>query len=137
MSPRARFLLVLAAVLSVIVPYLFWMGTWFGRKLTDREIQTYLHDSGHPRKVQHALSQMAGRMSEGDPVVAAWYPEVAALARDPLPELRTTAAWVMGQDSRSQAFHEVLRGLLEDADVMVRRNAALALVRFGDDAGRR
>jgi hypothetical protein len=127
---------MLAAILSVIVPCLFWSETWFGRQLTDREIQTYLHDRRHPRNIQHALSQMAGRMMQRDTLVRAWYPEVAALARDPLPELRTTAAWVMGQDNRSEAFHRALRGLLGDPEVMVRRNAALALVRFGDDAGR-
>ena len=133
---RARVILMLAAVLSVVVPYLFWNHAWFGRKLTDREIRAYLHDSDHPRKIQHALSQMAERMLQGDPVVSAWYPEVAALARSPLPELRTMAAWVMGQDNRSEMFHRTLAGLLGDPEVMVRRNAALALVRFGDDAGR-
>jgi hypothetical protein len=45
------------------------------------------------------------------------------------------AAWVMGQDTQSAAFHSMLLKLLRDPEAMVRWNAALALVRFGDPAG--
>jgi biotin carboxyl carrier protein len=42
----------------------------------------------------------------------------------------------MGQDRSYEPFRAVLRKLLEDASPMVRRNAALALAGFRDDAGR-
>jgi hypothetical protein len=42
----------------------------------------------------------------------------------------------MGQDNGSEEFHRSLRDLLDDREVMVRRNAALALVRFQDASGR-
>jgi hypothetical protein len=42
----------------------------------------------------------------------------------------------MGQDNTSPLFHQTLIGLLDDPDIMVRRNAALSLVRFADPRGR-
>src|SRR6185503_12275320 len=47
-----------------------------------------------------------------------------------------TAAWVMGQDNKSEEFHAALAQLIKDEDPLVRRNAALQLVRFGDASGR-
>lgn len=124
------------AALLIIVPFLFWRDTWFGRPLGRSEIRRYLEDNARPRRIQQALSQIADRIVSGDASVREWYPRVVALARHPAPEIRTTAAWVMGQDNRSEAFHQALLGLLTDSDVFVRRNAALALVRFQDSSGR-
>src|SRR6185503_9097041 len=42
----------------------------------------------------------------------------------------------MGFDNKSQEFHEALLKLLRDPEPIVRRNAALALVRFEDSSGR-
>jgi biotin carboxyl carrier protein len=42
----------------------------------------------------------------------------------------------MGQDTSAAAFHEKLLKMLKDPSPMVRGNAALSLVRFGDAAGR-
>jgi hypothetical protein len=42
----------------------------------------------------------------------------------------------MGQDTSQPAFHEALSKMLNDASPMVRGNAALSLVRFGDPTGR-
>jgi len=42
----------------------------------------------------------------------------------------------MGQDTASAGFHEALLKLLSDPSPMVRGNAALSLVRFGDASGR-
>lgn len=136
--PRRRppFLLILFTVAFVLVPFLFWRGTWFGRPLTDEETGKYLADTKHPRKTQHALVQIAARIERGDPSVRRWYPEVQSAARHELPEIRATAAWVMGQDNQSAEFHSVLVGMLDDPEPIVRRNAALALVRFGDSSGR-
>ena len=139
-SPPARkrppWLLILLTVAFVLVPYLFWRGTWFGRPLSDEETAKYFADTKHPRRAQHALVQIGERIERGDPSVRRWYPEVQAQARHELPEIRATAAWVMGQDNQSDDFHRTLLELLSDADPLVRRNAALALVRFGDATGR-
>jgi HEAT repeat protein len=50
--------------------------------------------------------------------------------------VRNTDAWVMGQDASGAGFHEALLRMLADPSPMVRGNAALSLVRFGDATGR-
>jgi hypothetical protein len=119
-----------------MMPVLFWYQTWFGRRLTNQEIGRYLADYEHPRKIQHALAQISDRMAAGDSAVRIWYPRLAEAARQPTVEIRTTAAWTMGQDNSSDLLHRALLGLLNDPELVVRRNAALALVRFGDARGR-
>ncbi len=128
--------MIVLAFLFVLVPFLTWYLTWFGRPLTDRQIERYLNDEEKPRHAQHALSQIADRIIRGDPSVRRWYPKIVSLADHPRPEIRTMVAWVMGQDNRVEEFHRALRRLLNDTAPMVRRNAALALVRFGDESGR-
>ena len=129
---------MLALVLAfVLVPFLFWRGTWFGRPLSDDETGRYLADTEHPRKTQHVLVQLGERIVRGDPGVKRWYPQIRALAAHPSPEIRATAAWGMGQDNQAEEFHGALRDLLLDSEPLVRRNAALSLVRFGDAGGKR
>jgi HEAT repeats/Biotin-requiring enzyme len=132
--------ILILAFLFVLMPFLFWRATWFGQPLTDEGLTRNLADAQHPRKAQHALSQLADRILNRDPAVRSsarrWYPNVIALASGSHVELRVTAAWVMGQDNQEPRFQSALRKLLEDPNPMVRRNAALALVRFGDDSGR-
>lgn len=131
--------ILVLAFLFVLMPFLFWRATWFGRPLSDEEITRNLAGREHPRKAQHALSQIADRITSTDPQIHAsaqrWYSDVIALARSSHTELRMTSAWVMGQDNTSEAFHQALPRLLADANPMVRRNAALSLVRFGDGQG--
>ena len=59
--------------LLVLVTFLFWYQTWFGRRLTDREISQYLSDTSVPHKTQHALTQLAERMARGDAAARQWY----------------------------------------------------------------
>jgi biotin carboxyl carrier protein len=127
---------LILAVLFVLMPFLFWRSTWFGRPLTDEEIQKNLADFTHPRKTQHALSQIADRVIARDPTVRRFYPQVVKLSSHQVAEIRITAAWVMGQDNSVAAFHQGLLRLLEDPHPLVQRNSALSLVRFGDPAGR-
>lgn len=128
---RTPWPLVAVAVLFVVVPSLTWYWTWFGRALSDKEIETYLQE-GNARHAQHALSQVAERIERGDAGAGRWYPQVSTLSRSDVADLRMTAAWVMGLEHRSEDFHAALVPLLEDPEPIVRRNAALALVRFGD-----
>lgn len=133
--PRPNPAMLVVPVLLVVVTFLFWYQTWFGRRLSNQEMGEYLADTSVPHKTQHALVQMAERMSRGNESVKPWYPQVLALARSPQPQFRLTAAWVMGQDSGSAGFHQALRELLDDTKPAVRLNAALALVRFRDSVG--
>jgi biotin carboxyl carrier protein len=136
MSTRNRLLFFLTAWLIVLMPFLFWWSTWFGRHLSDAQITEYLNDAKHPRHIQHALVQLGERMARQDASAARWYPQLLHLASYPVEEVRNTDAWVMGQDTTAPAFHETLLKMLQDSSPMVRGNAALSLVRFGDAAGR-
>ncbi len=135
-SPRNRALFFVTAWLIVLMPFLFWWNTWFGRQLPDKQITEYLQDEKHPRHIQHALVQLGERMGRHDASVTLWYPEMVRLASHPVEEVRNTDAWVMGQDTSGPAFHETLSKMLQDPSPMVRGNAALSLVRFGDASGR-
>ena len=127
--------IVALAFLFVLMPFLFWNATWFGRPLNDSQISKALTDHAHPRDIQHALTQLELRIEAGDPSVRKWYPQIIQLAADPVNEIRITDAWVMGQDNSSEEFHQALSKLLNDPNVMVQRNASLSLVRFKDDSG--
>jgi hypothetical protein len=123
------------AFLFVLMPFLFWRATWFGQPLTDVEVSRALSDSNHPRTTQHALSQVEAEIRAGDPAARQWYPAIVRLAASPVEQIRLTSAWVMGQDNHDADFHHALLQMLSDSDSMVARNAALSLVRFGDDSG--
>lgn len=133
---RASLPLIIVAALFIIVPFLTWYGTWFGRDLSDQDIATYLTEEKNPRHIQHALSRVEERIERGDPAAKKFYPQIIALTKSPTGEIRKTVAWVMGQDNKSEEFHQALLSLLSDNDPLVRRNAALQLVRFGDGSGR-
>ncbi|PYT61819.1 MAG: hypothetical protein DMG35_08550 [Acidobacteria bacterium] len=136
MSARTRFLVYLTAWLIVLLPFLFWWNTWFGRRLSDQQITEYLQDEKHPRHIQHALVQIGERIAHHDAGAVRWYPELIRLVGDGVEEVRNTDAWVMGQDTAGAGFHETLLRMLQDPSPMVRGNAALSLVRFGDASGR-
>jgi len=136
MSFRTRLLFFGIAWLIVLMPFLFWWSTWFGRQLSDAKLDEYLHDSNKPRHIQHALVQLSDRMSRQDPTAKKYYPDMVALADNRSVEIRNTDAWAMGQDTSIPEFHQTLLKMLQDPALMVRGNAALALVRFGDASGR-
>ncbi len=138
---KRRWLFVILALtfLFVLMPFLFWQATWFGKPLDNAQLAKSLNDRADPREVQHALSQLADRILAPSPAMRdsarEFYPQVVQIAQTGQDELRLTAAWVMGQDNSVPGFHDELLVLLRDSNPMVRRNAALALVRFHDAAG--
>jgi hypothetical protein len=136
MSRTQKILFFAVGWLIVLMPFLFWWSTWFGRPLSDQQLNEYLHDNNKPRHIQHALVQLGDRMSRGDGAVKRWYPDLVRLSSDPVEQVRNTDAWVMGQDTSGPGFHQTLRKMLSDSSPIVRGNAALSLVRFGDAAGR-
>jgi hypothetical protein len=136
MSRTQKILFFAAGWLIVLMPFLFWWNTWFGRHLSDQQLIEYLHDTKKPRHIQHALVQTGERMSHADLAARQWYPDLIRLANDPVEEVRNTDAWVMGQDPSGAGFHQTLLKMLADSSPLVRGNAALSLVRFGDATGR-
>jgi len=146
MSRTQKTLFFATGWLIVLMPFLFWWSTWFGRRLSDQQMTEYLHDDKKPRHIQHALVQLGERMGRMDKAqqdqkqrnatVEQWYPDLIRLASNPVEEVRNTDAWVMGQDTSGTGFQETLLKMLADSSPMVRGNAALSLVRFGDATGR-
>jgi len=132
----SNFWLIIVAALFIIVPFLAWYFTWFGRGLSDADIAAYLAEEKNPRHIQHALLQVEQKIERHDAAAKQFYPQIVALTKSPTPEVRKTVAWVMGQDNTSEDFHRALLELLKDNEPLVRRNAALQLVRFGDASGR-
>ena len=66
MSRTQKILFFATGWLIVLMPFLFWWNTWFGRHLSDQQITEFLHDDKKPRHIQHALVQLGDRMSHGD-----------------------------------------------------------------------
>ena len=135
LAARWTYIVVGLTLAFVLMPFLFWRATWFGRPLSDAQLAQVLTDTTNPHGVQHGLSAVADRIIGNDPAVKQFYPQVIALAASPAPEIRTMAAWVMGQDNTAPDFHAALLRLLNDSNSLVQRNAALALVRFHDASG--
>jgi HEAT repeat protein len=133
--PGSKPILILAA-LFIAATFLAWYFSWFGRELSDADISKYLADEKNPRHVQHALLQIQQRMERGDGTAKSWYPQLVTLSGNPETEFRLTVAWLMGFDNSSSEFHNALLKLVHDEQPIVRRNAALALVRFNDNSGR-
>ncbi len=136
MSTNQRLLFFFVAWLIVLMPFLFWWNTWFGRQLSQTKLTEYLQDEQHPRHIQHALVQIGERMQKHDEGVKQNYPELVRLATHPVEEVRNTDAWVMGQDTSGPGFHDALLKMLNDTSPLVRGNAALSLVRYGDATGK-
>ena len=128
--------ILLLASLFVAATFLAWYFSWFGRELSHDDISKYLVDEKNPRHVQHALLQIQQRMERGDPEAKTWYPQLITLSGSSETEFRLTVAWLMGFDNQSEEFHQALLKLLRDQEPIVRRNAALALLRFNDGSGR-
>jgi hypothetical protein len=133
---RVSLPLIILAILFVVVPFLTWYLTWFGRPLSDADIEKYLSDEKNVRHVQQALTQVEERIEKGDASVRRWYPQIVALTKSNVVEIRKTVAWVMGQDNQAEEFHTGLLTLIKDSHPAVRRNAAVQLVRFNDASGR-
>lgn len=132
---RVSIPLIILAILFVVVPFLTWYLTWFGRPLSEDDIGKYLRDEKNVRHVQQALTQVEERIEKGDASAKRWYPQIVALTGSSVVEIRKTVAWVMGQDNKSEEFHTGLLTLIKDSHPAVRRNAAVQLVRFNDASG--
>jgi biotin carboxyl carrier protein len=133
-TPGSGPILILAG-LFVAATFLAWYFSWFGRELSDADISKYLADQNNPRHVQHALLQIQQRIERGETTSKNWYPQLIALSGSSETEFRLTVAWLMGFDNTEPQFHESLLKLVKDSEPLVRRNAALALVRFKDSSG--
>src|SRR5579863_7126718 len=86
MSTRNRLLFFLTGWLIVLMPFLFWWNTWFGRTLTPKQMTEYLSADDHPRHIQHALVQLGERMGQHDTGAARWYADLPRLATYPREE---------------------------------------------------
>jgi hypothetical protein len=128
--------MLVVVLLLVVVPFLTWYGTWFGRPLSDKQMGEYLEDKEKPRHTQQALEQIVDRINKHDQSAAQWYPKIVALSENPVPQVRSAAAWAMQYDKSYEGFRGALLAMLNDQDPTVRHQAALSLVAIGDASGR-
>src|SRR5579863_2343754 len=84
MSRTQKILFFVTGWLIVLMPFLFWWNTWFGRHLSDQQLTEYLHDDKKPRHIQHGLVQLGDRMTRGDVAAKQWYPDLVRLAGNPV-----------------------------------------------------
>src|SRR6202023_41460 len=87
MSTRNRLIFIATGWLIVLMPFLFWWNTWFGRQLSDQQLHEYLQDDKKPRHIQHALVQIGERLTRHAATVTRWYPDVVRLASYPIEEV--------------------------------------------------
>ena len=80
--------LIIVAALFIVVPFLTWYLTWFGRGLSDQELATYLSDQNNPRHQQHALLQVEAKIQKGEPGAKQFYPQILAASKSSVPEVR-------------------------------------------------
>ncbi len=133
--PKWPIFLLLAAAL--IVPAMFWRQSWFGGHLSDGEILRRLSQGENPRQLQHACEQISQRMQRDPQGARQFYDPLVSLADHPDEQIRCVVAWLMGEEGGGyQPFHQALLGLVNDQAPGVRYNAALALVRFDEQAAR-
>src|SRR5262249_30196342 len=84
---KLRWMIAILALtfLFVLMPFLFWQATWFGKPLSPEDIGKALADTEHPREIQHALSQIADRILATDEPTRAsarqFYPTVVKIAQ--------------------------------------------------------
>ncbi len=127
-------LLAVLAVWAVFaVMLVVWGGKWFGAT-PDSTLRQHLL-GGDAMERRNALLELAGRMKRRDGEALKFYPTVLRMADSPDPAVRGGAAWVMGNDTSRNEFHEVLVKLLADSSPAVQANAAVSLTRFNDPAG--
>ncbi len=131
---RGAMLLFLVASCIVVVPGLFWWGTWFGNRLDDAELMERLGPDSKPRAVQHGIEEITRRFEEGRPGMDRWAGELVRVSASADVPVRVAAAWAMQFDPSREGFVTRLRVLLDDPDPLVRRNAATSLARSGDPA---
>jgi hypothetical protein len=134
-SPPKWPILILVG-LGIFIPAQFWRQTWFGRPMTNAQIRQALGQTEKPRKIQHALDQLSRRIQQDPKAAAVFHEPIVSLAPHPQTAIRAMAAWVMGEDNRSERFRLTLIKLLEDPEPVVRYNAALALSRFNEPQAR-
>lgn len=139
----------------LLVPYFFWQGTWFGKRIgSDAQIESWLKEARDAkpgpdgrvpgsiiRHAQHAIEELTKRVHPGGnrrgaPTetgdIKKFYPLVLDLVAHSEPVVRRTVAWLMQFDHKATEFDEALLEMLKDSDCLVRRNAALGLCRRED-----
>src|SRR5436190_2451828 len=87
-SRKYPWAILVVVALFVVIPFISWYGTWFGRPLSDARMREYLHDQNKPRNVQHALAQLGNRIIDGDQSVKRFYPDVVAASQHNQAEVR-------------------------------------------------
>ena len=106
--------------LFVLMPFLFWQATWFGRPLDDDQLQSSWPTPSIPAKSSMPSRRLPTASCPPTPPRAIrrapFIPSRCASPRPAATNCRLTAAWVMGQDNTVPEFHQqLLHRLLRSA----------------------
>ena len=125
-APNLTATITILAVLVVVG--LAWRSCWYATPLSDAEIERILEDEdAEENRLQKALSQIKARLDGKDASARRHLDRVAALAGHPVAQIRSTVAWVLGAAPEEPGHDAVLERLLQDAEPLVRYNAATSL----------
>lgn len=127
----------LASIVLILLPFAFWYAVWHGPSIGPGEVEKALAEPVEPSAAGSMVLRIAEKISRQDRSMQRWYPRLIELSRHAAPHLRRTAAWAMGKDPKSDAFHARLREMVNDQDRHVRRAAAVSLSAFEDPAARK
>jgi len=132
---RGPWLVAIVIVATAGIGAASWFSSSFKRDLTDEEIITRLDPGAPPRDIQHALSQLEGRLGPDYEERGRFREPVVALVDSEYVEIRRQIAWVMGREP-AEVYREGLARMLVDRDAGVRLNAACSLSNFNDPRAR-
>jgi len=132
---RGPLVLLAFAFLCVLVPGLFFYGTWYGTRLDDPALAEFLSGDASAHETRHALEEVTLRFEEGAPGMDRWASKVVEVSRRSGESLRIAAAWAMHYDSGRAEFVARLKEMLADESVLVRRAAATSLAKGRDASG--
>lgn len=129
----ATVIVFFAAWIAVVGGFYAWRGFSSPKKA---DLGTRLQDPSDPQKMQDATIELAARMKRHDPEAQRWYPTLLTMTNSGSTEIRSTAAWVMANDTTRDDFHQALLRLVRDPAPSVRATAAVSLAKFKDPVGR-
>lgn len=135
-DPKANRQITFMLMATLVMIALVWRGCWYGAPMSDSEISAALQGDSGEQETQRALSQVVTQIENNDEGHRSFFPAILALESHKTLQIRATVAWVMGRAKEHKPFTAALLRMVQDDEVLVRQNAALALAKLKRTEGR-